>query len=58
MSCGCKKKTPVVTNQVQLPPMTVELSITETQTQEQQPVTEDQTQQMSETVVRISETNL
>jgi hypothetical protein len=59
MSCGCKKKTPVVTNQVQLPPMSVDLSITETQIQEpQQPVSEDQTQQMMETVVKISETNL
>jgi hypothetical protein len=58
MGCGCKKRAQQQEQPVQLPPMTVDLSITETQIQEQQPVSEDQTQQMMETVVKISETNL
>jgi hypothetical protein len=57
MGCGCKKRAQQE-EVVQLPPMTVDLSITETQIREQQPVTEDQTQQMIDTVVKISETNL
>ncbi len=57
MGCGCKKRAQQE-EVVQLPPMTVDLSITETQIQEQPPVVEDQTQQMIETVVKISETNL
>jgi hypothetical protein len=59
MGCGCKKRAQQEEQVVQLPPMTVDLSITETQIREpQQPVSEDQTQQMMETVVKISETNL
>jgi hypothetical protein len=57
MGCGCKKRAQQE-QPVQLPPMTVDLSITETQTTEQPVVSEDQTQQMSDTVVEISETNL
>jgi hypothetical protein len=55
--CGCKKRAQQE-QPVQLPPMTVDLSITETQTTEQPVVSENQTQQMSDTVVEISETNL
>lgn len=58
MGCGCKKRAQQQEQPVQLPPMTVDLSVIETQTTEQTTVTEDQTQQMSETVVKISETNL
>lgn len=58
MGCGCKKRAQQQEQPVQLPPMTVDLSITETQTSEQPVVSDDQTQQMSETVVQISETKL
>jgi hypothetical protein len=58
MGCGCKKRAQQE-EVVQLPPMTVDLSITETQIQEpQQPVSEDQIKEMMDTVVKISETNL
>ena len=56
--CGCKKRAQQQEQSVQLPPMSVDLSLIETQTTEQPVVYGDQSQQMSEVIVKITETNL